>query len=178
MKRTATAMDSLRKEYANWLRIFVLNDFGGRRLCHNVLFDKENLPKDGTLLYRELEYLKSENLFPEQREKLFPPDGITDYTTFDVILLTRIIKSKYGNTYQSLVDDLRQARNKECHRGSKELSDNEFNQLWDEITDMLKKHGFDIQLVGDLKTCDIFANQLYRNTAISIQGSLDRFFLL
>lgn len=70
-----------------------------------------------------------------------------------------IIKSKYGNTYQSLVADLRKARNKESHRGSKELSASEFNQPWDEITDMLKRHGFDLQLVGELKTCDIFANQ-------------------
>ena len=44
VKRAATTMDNLRKEYANWLRIAVLNDFGGRRLCHNVLFVKENLP--------------------------------------------------------------------------------------------------------------------------------------
>lgn len=74
-------------------------------------------------------------------------------------LLTMIIKSKYGDTYQSLVADPRKARNKESHRGSKELSASEFNQPWDEIKDMLKRHGFDLQLVGELKTCDIFANQ-------------------
>lgn len=171
-------MDNLRKEYSNWLRIAVLNDFAGRQLCHDVLFCKEKLPKDGRLLYKELECLKQERLFDEQREKLFPPSGITDYTTFDVTLLTRIIKSKYGNRYSLLVDDLRKARNNESHRGSKKLSDNEFNQLWDEITNMLKKHQFDLQSVGELKKCDIFANQLYRDIAISIQGSLDRILLL
>ena len=171
-------MDNLRTEYSNWLRIAVLNDFAGRRLCHDVLFHRENLPKDGTLLYKELEYLKGESLYDEQREKLFPPNGITDYTTFDITLLTRIIKSRYGNKYKLLVDDLRKARNAECHRGSKKLSDNEFDQLWDQITDMLKQHHFDLQLVGDLKNCDIFANQLYRDIAISIQGTLDRILLL
>ena len=178
MKRTVTVMDNLRKEYSNWLRIAVLNDFAGRCLCHDVLFNKENLPKEGQLLFKELEYLKQENLFDEQREKPFPPNGITDYTTFDVTLLTRIIKSKYGNKYKLLVDDLRKARNKEFHRGSKTLSDNEFDQLWNEITNMLKQHQFDLQSVGDLKNCDIFANQLYRDIAISIQGILDRILLL
>ena len=171
-------MDNLRQEYSNWLRIAVLIDFAGRRLCHDVLFHKEKLPKDGTLLRKELEFLKLERLYDEQRQKLFPPNGITDYTTFDVTLLTRIIKSKFGNKYKLLVDDLRKARNTECHRGSKELSDIEFDQLWDEITDMLKQHHFDLQSIGDLKKCDIFANQLYRDTTISIHGSVDRILLL
>ena len=166
-------MDDLRKEYANWLRIAVLVDFAGRRLCYDVLFNKEKLPKDGQLLYKELENLKRKQFNREQREKLFPANEITDYTTFDVTLLTKIIESKYGNKYERLVKDLRNARNKESHRGSKELSNNEFNQLWDGITNMLKQHPFNLQLVGDLKNCDIFANQLYRDVAISIQGILD-----
>ena len=171
-------MDNLRKEYPNWLRIAVLTDFAGRALCYDVLFSQENLPKNGALLYKELEYLKSERLFKDQHEKLFPPNGITDYTRFDVTLLTRIIESKFGNKYKPLVDDLRKARNEECHRGNKELSENEFSQLWDEITQMLGKHGFDLKLVVDLKKCDIFSNRLFRDVAISIQGTLDRFLLL
>ena len=178
MKKTATAMDNLRTEYPNWLRIAVLTDFAGRRLCHDVLFHKENLPKDGKLLYKKLECLKQKRLLPEQREKLFPPNGITDYNKFDVTLLTKIIESMYGNKYKLLVDDLRKARNTECHRGYKKLSDNEFDQLWDQITDMLKQHHFDLQSVGNLKNCDIFASQLYRDIAISIQGSLDRILFL
>ena len=171
-------MDNLRKEYPNWLRIAVLTDYAGRALCHDVLFSQENLPKDGALLYKELEYLKSERLFKDQREKLFPPNGITDYTTFDVTSLTKIIESKFGNKYKPLVDDLRKARNEEGHRGNKELSENEFSQLWDEITQMLGKDGFDLKLVVDLKKCDIFSNQLFRDVAISIQGTQDKFLLL
>ena len=163
-------MDNLCKAYSNWLCIAVLNDFAGRQLCHDVLFRKEKLPKDGTLLYKKLEYLKPECLYDEQRKKFFRSNGITDYTTFDMTLLARIIESKYENKYKLLVDDLRKARNKVWHRGSKKLSDNEFDQLLNEITNMLKQHKLDVKSVGDLKTCDIFANQLYRDIAISIRG--------
>ena len=47
--------------------------------------------------------------------------------------------------------DLRHARNHEFHRGNKFLSDIEFNDLWKKTTKMLEKHGFNIQLVGDLQ---------------------------
>ena len=93
-------MDNLCKAYSNWLCIAVLNDFAGRQLCHDVLFRKEKLPKDGTLLYKKLEYLKPECLYDEQRKKLFHSNGITDYTTFDMTLLARIIESKYENKYK------------------------------------------------------------------------------
>lgn len=164
-------MDNLRKEFPNWLRLAVLVDYAGRELCYEVLFTKENLPKDGALLYKELEYLKSDpRLFKDQYKTLFPTNRKTDYTAFDVTLLTKIIKSKFGNKYKQLVDDLREARNKECHRGKKELPDNEFHQLWNEITDKLKQHNFNLQLIADLKECDIFSNQVYRDVAIAIQG--------
>ena len=171
MKIAASVMDNLRKEFPNWLRIAVLVDYASRELCYEVLFTKENLPKDGALLYKELEYLKSDpRLFKDQYKTLFPTNGKTDYTAFDVTLLTKIIKSKFGNKYKQLVDDLREVRNKECHRGKKELPDNEFHQLWNEITDKLKQHNFNLQLIADLKECDIFSNQVYRDVAIAIQG--------
>ena len=139
----ATGKDKINREYKNWLRLTTLIDFAGRNLCYNVLFNKEKLPSDGLQLCNELKPLKSKICqFKSQQEILCPPSGITDHQKFDLTLFTSIIKVKFSNKYNSLVDDLRLARNREFHRGGKEISDTEFNQLWKDTTDMLVKHNF------------------------------------
>ena len=171
----AAAKDNLCQEYEKWFRLTTLIDFAGRHLCHDVLFKREKLPIDGALLYTELEGLKSKICrYPDQIEIVFPSSGITDHNKFDLTLLTSIIQSKFGDKYKTLVGDLRGARNKEFHRGSKILSDTEFDNLWIETTVMLENHGFDMKLVNDLKTSDPFSNQQFRDVAIlNFLGNID-----
>ena len=128
----AVTMDKLSQEYKNWLCLAILIDFSGRKLCHKVLFVQEQLPTDGKLLYKELETLNCQ--YQDQRKTLRPSSGITNCDRFDVTLYTRVIKGKFGNKYDSLVTDLRDARNKLFYAGKKEISDKEFNQLWEDTT--------------------------------------------
>ena len=166
-------MDNLSQEYENWLRLIILVDFSGRNLCHNVLFVQEQLPTDGKLLYNELESVSCH--YNDQRKILRPTSGITNCNKFDVTLYTKVIKGKFGNKYDSLVNDLRDARNKLFHTGKKEIPDKEFHQLWQDTTDMLQKHNFDLALVDGLKTCDIFSHNRFRDIATFIhQGSIGR----
>ena len=176
----ATGKDKINQEYKNWLRLTTLIDFAGRNLCYNVLFNKEKLPSDGLQLSNELKPLKSKICqFKSQQEILCPPSGITDHQKFDLTLFTSIIKVKFSNKYNSLVDDLRLARNREFHRGSKEISDTEFNQLWKDTTDMLVKHNFNLPLVDGLKSCDPLSHQEFKNIAyLILQGSINIFPLL
>ena len=172
----AAASITLSQEYEKWLRIMTLIDFAGRRLCRDVLFTKEKLPTDGALLYQELKDLKSTICrFQDQKEILCPANGITDHTKFDLTLLTSIIEKKFGKKYKSLVSDLRAARNEEFHRGDKKLSTTEFEQLWNNTTDMLTQYGFNISLVNELKCCDIFSQYQLQDIAISIQGNIKLF---
>ena len=173
----AVAMDNLSQEYENWLRLIILVDFSGRNLCHNVLFVQEQLPTDGKLLYKELESVSCQ--YKDQREILRPTSGITNCDKFDVTLYTKVIKGKFGNKYDSLVNDLRDARNKLFHTGKKEIPDKEFNQLLKDTTDMLQKHNFDFSLVDGLKMSDIFSHKQFRNIATFFhQGSIGRFVLV
>ena len=173
----AVAMDSLSHEYENWLRLTILIDFSGRNLCHKVLFVLEQLPTDGKLLYKELETVSCQ--YKDQRKILCPSSGITNCDKFDVTLYTRVIKEKFGNKYDSLVNDLRDARNKLFHTGKKEIPDKEFNQLWKDATDMLQKYNFDLALVDGLKTSDIFSHKQFRSIATFFhQGSIGGFLLL
>ena len=113
----AVAMDNISEEYENWLRLTISVDFSGKNLCHNVLFFQEQLPTDGKLLYKGLETVSCQ--YKDQRRTLCPSSGITNCDKFNVTLYTRIIKSKFGNKYDSLVNDLRDARNKLLHTGKK-----------------------------------------------------------
>ena len=164
-----TAKDNQCQEYEKWVRLMTLIDFAGRHLCYDVLFKREQLPIDGSLLYAELEGLKSKICrYADQLEIAFPSSKITDHNKFDLTLFTSIIQTKFGDKYKKLVDDLRQARNKELHRGSKKmLSDTEFNMLWNDITNMLQSHGFDLKLVIDLKSSDLLSHRKFKDLARS-----------
>ena len=167
----AVAMDNISHEYENWLRLTILVDFSGRNLCHNVLFVKEQLPTDGKLLCEELKTVNCQ--YMDQRKILCPSNGIKNCDKFNVILYTRVIKGKFGNKYDSLVNDLRDSRNKLFHTGKKEIPDKEFNQLWKDTTDMLQQHHFDVALVDGLKSCDIFSHKDFRSIATFFQqGSI------
>ena len=74
--------------------------------------------------------------------------------------------------------DLRNSRNKEFHRGDKSLSVIEFNQLWNNTKQMLESHGFDIKLIGELKTCDLSTNQQFNDIlkGIIFEGMTSAFF--
>ena len=171
-----TGKDRLSQEYKNWLRVTILIDFAGRRLCHDVLFNKEKLPSDGAKLCDKLKPFKQKICqFKNQNEIICPPSGITDYNKFDLTLFTSIIQAMFKSKYDSLVHDLRDARNREFHRGNKELSDIEFNDVWIKTTNMLKKHKFDLTLVDDLKTCNPFSHQLFN---FIFQGNREKFLFL
>ena len=163
------ANSNLFKDYEKWLRVATLIDFAGRNLCHTVLHTKEHLPTDGAKLYKELEVFKSKICrYKDQQEILCPSNGITDERLFDLTLYTSIIDKKFPKKYDSLITDLRNCRNTEFHRGNKELSDSQFNQLWNDTTQMLQKHGFDIQLVHDLKTCDLSLDSQFKDIVMHI----------
>ena len=161
-------------QYDKWFRLTILIDFGGRKLCHDVLFNRERLPTDGRLLYLELVRIESRiGKFAHQREVLFPTSQITDFRKFDVTLYTSIILGLFGNKYKSLASDLRNARNREFHRGNKDLSESEFGLLWVETTDMLQKHGFDVTSVDNLKTSNIIPLHDYMdNVSWICQGTV------
>ena len=48
-EKTTTAMENLCQGYKNWLRVALLNNFSGRELCHNLLFNMQKLHNDEML---------------------------------------------------------------------------------------------------------------------------------
>ena len=174
----ATAKD-MSQEYKNWLCLITLVDFAGRSLCRDVLFNKEKVSKDEVELFKLLKPLESKICpFKYQRLILCPSTGKTDYSKFDVILFTNIITVLFQDKYKSLVEDLKKARNTEFHRGDKSLSDSDFNQVWNDIEKMLVSHGFESKLVDEVKECDLFSDQKFRDIFLSIFSGKMSLFLI
>ena len=167
----AASKDNFNHKYINGLRLFILSDIGCKEVCHDVLFNREQWPKDGVKLYNILEPQKSNICqYRNQYKFLCPSDRYTDYTKFDATLLLSIIQVMFGNKYDQLVKDLRCVRNKEYHRGDRDLSDTEFNKLWKSIGNILLRHGFDLTVVDGLETGDPFLDQRFKDIANSFQG--------
>ena len=167
----AASKDNFSKEYINGIRLFILSDIGCRQVCHDVLFHREKLPRDGRQLYNILKPQESDICqYQNQYEILCPLNGYTDYTKLDITLLLSIIKVMLRGKYNQLVKDLRYVRNRECHRGDKNLSDTKFKMLWEETANILDKYGFDFTLVDGLKAGDPFLDPHFKNIAISIKG--------
>lgn len=147
-------MVGLHNEFDRYNRLLNLVSFAGGSLCKDLLFKTENWPTDGRLLYKYMEPLRSKFVAKAQRDVLFPPSGVTDINQCDLTLLTTIIQLSFGNKYGSLVRDVRKMRNILVHKGDMKLSKVEFDEIWKNYTGILRKHGFDVTMLNELKPED------------------------
>ena len=148
-------LDILCKRYEKWLRLLILVHHAGTKICHRLLHTERRLPNDGEELYKFLR-INEERIKPDkcQRCILYPPDQNTDESNFDITLYTKIIKGLYGRKYDALVGDLRKLRNNIWHKGDPELTEEEFENLWEEASKTLTFHHFDMNSVAGLKECE------------------------
>ena len=148
-------LDILCKRYEKWLRLLILIHHAGTKICHCLLHTERRLPNDGKELYKFLR-INKERIKADEYQKciLYPPDQNTDESNFDITLYTKIIKGLYGRKYDTLVGDLRKLRNNIWYKGDPELTEEEFENLWEEASKTLTSHHFDMNSVAGLKECE------------------------
>lgn len=154
-----------------WLRLVTLIDYAGTVLCKDVLHRKEGLPSDGAQLYHNFLPFKNEMQFNDQKEILCPSNEITDESKFDITMYTGLIRAMFKQKYKSLINDLRAKRNHLYHMANKNLSEKEFEDEWNNVCSMLKKHGF-TETVQDLKNDDLLKIEKISRTLDSIKGQI------
>ena len=144
-----------RKDYENWLRLVVFVNFGGKKLFKEIIYEKEQLPRDGCQLYSKLATHTNKLQYQLHEEILCPSNEIIDESKFDLKIYALVIYLLFGTKYKHLIYEVRDKRNKIFHMADKLICEAKFDKLWNETGDMLRKHGFDIQSLDDLKTCDL-----------------------
>ena len=150
----AATKDNLIQEYRNWVRFFILTDYDGGSLCLHVFFKRKICQVMECSCIKEQNLNTQEYGFEDQRQVLCPSSEIANYNFFYLIFFTRIIEVIFRSKYESLVKDMRNLRNEECHRSNKEVPNTDFVNLWKCTADMLEKCSLDFSLVDDLKDCD------------------------
>ena len=135
----------------NWLRLVTLIDYAGVHLCKEVLHTKEGLTTDGAELYQTFKDYGIKGLHRKQQEIVFPKNGKTDESKFDITLYTHLIQQMFPSTYNELIKTLRGIRNDLCHMPDKKISESDFEKQWNIICTELQKHGFN-EPVNELKT--------------------------
>ena len=151
----SSPLDILCKHYEKWLRLIILIHHAGTKICHDLLHTKRRFPNDGKELNKFLR-INEKRIKPDKYQKLilYPPDQSTVESNFDITLYTKIIKGLYGWEYDRLVGDLRNLRNKVWHKGNPNLTEEEFENLWEEVSKTLTSHHFDMNSVAGLKECE------------------------
>ena len=135
----------------NWLRLVTLIDYAGVYLCKEVLHTKEGLATDRAELYQTLNHYNITGLNKKQEEIVFPKNGKTDESKFDITLYTHLIQQMFSSTYNDLIRTLRDMRNYLCHMAYKKISESDFQRQWNFVYSKLQKHGFN-EPVNELKT--------------------------
>lgn len=156
------------RDYENWLRVVVLINYAGKRLCHEILHLKEHLPCDGGQLYGKLEPYRNDMHFQIYEEILCPSNKVIDEKKFDLLIYATLICHMFGDKYKKLLHDVVNMISKIFHMQDKSIRKADFEQLWNDACDMLLKYDFDIDLLKILKTCGLFSKEEYRGILESI----------
>ena len=168
----ASPIGSLWKRYEKWLRLMTLVHHAGKEICYKLLFTKRKLPTDGSSLYHFLK-ISEQRIKPDKSQKLvlYPQNQHTDSANFDIPLYTKIIHGLFGLHYSKLVGDVRMLRNKMFHQGNAELTEKKFKDLWEEASEVLESHEFDMNSVAGLKECSFDQLREYKEPVRScIEG--------
>ena len=156
------AGEQIAVKYENWIRLLTLIHYVGFEVCKNILHHVEKLPVDGAQLNLALDGKRAE--FDELRRKkilkqdqydfIFPGNGVTDISKFDITLFTFVITVMFGKRkYQQLVEELRKWRNEEFHQGQIEMTKADFDNKWNAFLQLAANYGIDPNDFADLKTC-------------------------
>ena len=165
----------------NWNRIVTLIQYGGTEACKYVLHTREKLPLNGADLYNALQrkkadfdkLLKKKAIKKEQYENIFPANGITDISKWDITLFTLVINTMFGKQkYKVLVDELRAIRNQEFHRGNSKIAEADFEKKWKELKQLFSEYGVDKNVIDGLKTCALDKLSQYRYDCIATEQNI------
>ena len=160
--------DKTAEEYEKWLRVITLLHHAGNIACKYVFHDKGKIPDNGNRLYEHL-LLNERDLKrkcrQEQLELIYPKNKITDTSKWDITLFTCVIHIIFGHDkyYKDFIDELRDYRNSFFHKGTVQMSQDEFNEDWDKISKFFVRYGVEQSDIDTMKTCNLDLNQNYSN---------------
>ena len=66
-----------------------------------------------------------------------------------------VIRMLFGAKYEKLIDEVRTKRSNIFQMTDESICGANFNEEWNEVGTMFRKHDLDIKSLDDLRTCDL-----------------------
>lgn len=189
MRLALQEMDSLQNiwnKYQKWCRLVILLQEGGETICKDILYKMGIADvSDGAEIYQKLEPHKEKIKKMEfyQQKILLPYSKVIDTSKLDVSLQTHIVGILDTTNNYPLIGKLRDNRNELFHMSERkrDMTEKQFKKYWDQISEILTAHCFDMNLLSDLKT-DNHLNKLrkkqFKDILRDIKGKVELLLIL
>lgn len=168
-------------KYQRWSRLVILLFQGGQSICKNVLAEmgiKDTT--DGAEVYGILKPYekKIKKLGFYQRKTLLPDSEIIDITKMDISLSTHIIQILDKQQNYPLIAELRYKRNELffMSEGKRDITQQQFNDNWDNISKLLTTLNYDMNLINYLKTTEHLSQEhekMLKDIIYKVKGSVE-----
>ena len=146
-------------KYREWCRLVILLHEGGEQIVKDILDHIGVDITDGGKIYQKLKAhentkIKKKPLYLQRI--LLPPSGVVDATKLDFSALCHIIEVLDTHKQFPLIRELKNRRNDFFHMSvdDKDMTEQQFNKYWKEISQLLTDFGYDVNRLASLKTDD------------------------
>ena len=149
-------------KHRNWCRLVVLLHEGGETIVKQILSKMGVDITDGSQIYQKMkphEKNRLKTVPPYLKKDLLPDNKVVDTTKLDFSARCHIIQVLDTQTQFPNITKLRKTRNYWFHMSddAKNMGDQQFNNYWDEISQLLKDLGYDVSKLMNLKkTVDLY----------------------
>ena len=160
-------------KYRKWCRLVILLHEGGEKIVKDILGQMGVDITDGVEIYQKLKPHEKTVLKKMPRylqPTLLPASGVVDATKLDFSARCHIIEILDTSKQFPLIGELRNRRNEFFHMSveKKDMTGQEFNKYWKEISQLLTDFNYDVNMLIGLKTDDQFDH---------IKGNIQKSFL-
>ena len=157
-------------KFEKWCRLVILVQEGGESVCKEIIYTEMGVLTDGREMYKYLKKyetdIKKSKMFSYQKRALLPDDENIDKKKLDVPLFTYIIQILDKTNKYSSIEKLRYKRNELFHMEEvrRNMSVQQFDNLWDEVSQLLNDLNVNKSLLNSLKSDNLFMHQYHKAT--------------
>ena len=164
-------------KYRKWCRLVILLHEGGEDLVKDILGKMGVNITDGAEIYQKLEPYKKmiKKTIPHYLQKtLLPPSKDIDTTELDFSARCHIIAVLDTHKQYQSIGKLRKRRNDLFHMSveKRDMTEQQFNNQWNEISQLLTCLGYDVNILVGIKT-DNHLKEQHKKILDHIEGRVE-----
>ena len=164
-------------KHQNWCRLVILLHEGGENIIKCILGQIGVDITDGSEIYQKMKPHGKNRLKKVAyylQKDILPDIKVVDTTKLDFSARCHIIRVLNTQIQFPLIEKLREKQNDLFHMSDdeKNMEDQQFNNYWDEISQLLTDLGYHVAMLQDLKTDDHLSEE-HKKRLDHIEGRME-----